>query len=150
MFVRLGAGMIGAGALLHQVPWAPFGAVYFWTLSPNLFLVKAGSVLIGLSAAIRLSRGLTRLPRVVTALSRESLLVYLGHVMLLYGSVWTVGLAQRLGPHYGPVATAGSVAALLALMSLVAWTWHECKRYAPPVAALVRVSLAVAVAYAVV
>ena len=41
------APMIVAGVLLHQLPWAPFGDVYFWTISPNLFLVKAGSVLVG-------------------------------------------------------------------------------------------------------
>ncbi len=48
--------MILAGVLLHQLPWAPFGDVYFWTISPNLFLVKAGSVLVGVAGAIRLTR----------------------------------------------------------------------------------------------
>jgi hypothetical protein len=146
----LGGAMVAAGTLLHQLPWAPFGEVYFWTISPNLFLVKAGSVLVGLAAAIRLTARLTRLPRVLTALSRESLLVYLGHVMLLYGSVWTVGLAQSLGPRFGPAATLGWIAALLALMSLAAWTWHECKRHTAYAAAVVRVTLVAAVVYAVV
>lgn len=149
-FLRLGGAMILAGVLLHQLPWAPFGDVYFWTISPNLFLVKAGSVLVAVAGAIRLTRQLTRLPRVLTALSRESLLVYLGHVMLLYGSVWTVGLAQSLGPRYGPAATVGWIAALVLLVSIAAWTWHECKRHATPVAALVRTSVVVAVLYAVV
>lgn len=148
-FLYLGTAMAAAGTLLHQLPWAPFGDVYFWTVSPNLFLVKAGSVLVGLAAAIRLTAPLTRLPRVLTALSRESLLVYLGHVMLLYGSVWTVGLAQSLGPRFGPAATTGWVAGLLGLMSLLAWTWYQCKQHTAYAAATVRVTLLVAVVYAV-
>jgi hypothetical protein len=93
---------------------------------------------------------MVRLPRVLTALSRESLLVYLGHVALLYGSVWTVGLGQTLGPRFGPAATLGWVIALLVLMSAAAWTWHECKRRTAPVASLVRIGLVAAVLYAVV
>jgi len=149
-FLWLGAAMIASGALLHQVPWEPYGEIYFWSISPNLFLVKAGSVLVLVAGAIRLSRRLTRLPRVVTALSRESLLVYLGHVMLLYGSVWTVGLAQSLGPRHGPLTTLAWIAALLTLVSLAAWTWHECKHRTAPVAAMVRISIFLGVVYAVV
>jgi Na+/melibiose symporter-like transporter len=107
-------------------------------------------VLIALAGAIHAARRLTKLPRVLTALSRESLLVYLGHVMLLYGSVWTVGLAQSLGPRYGPAATMLWIALLLTLVSLSAWVWHECKRHTAVVAVLVRVSIAAAVVYAVV
>ncbi len=148
--LRLGPALILAGVLFHQVPWAPWGDVYFWTISPNLFLVKAGSVLVLLAGAMRVTRRMTRLPRVVTALSRESLLAYLGHVMLLYGSVWTVGLGQSLGPRFGPAATFGWVVALLLLVSLASWTWHECKRQTAVLAASVRVALVVAVLYAVV
>lgn len=150
VFFFLGAGMVASGALLHQLPWAPFGDVYFWSISPNLFLVKAGSVLMLIAGALRLSRLLGRLPRVLTALSRESLLVYLGHVMLLYGSVWTVGLGQSLGPRYGPLAMVGWIAALLATVSAAALAWHECKRRTAPVALLVRASVFAAVLYAVV
>ena len=148
--LALGVSMVAAGTLLHQLPWAPWGDVYFWTVSPNLFLVKAGAVVAGVAGAMRLTRRLTRLPRVLTALSRESLLVYLGHVMLSYGSVWTVGLAQRLGPRFGPAEAAGWIVALLVLVSLAAWTWHECKRHTTYVAPLVRLSVIAAVLYAVV
>jgi len=150
VFSWLGTAMAAAGALLHQLPWAPLGDVYFWAASPNLFLVKAGCVLVLLSGALRLSRRLTRLPRVLTALSRESLLVYLGHGMLIYGSVWTTGLAQSLGPRFSPAATLGWAAALLATSSLAAWAWYECKQRTAPVAAFVRASIALAVLYAVV
>jgi hypothetical protein len=117
------------GSLFPALPWSPYGAIEFWTVSPNLFLAKAGSVLIGLAATIWLARGARALPRVVTALSRESLLVYLAHVVLLYGSAWTVGFSQSVGARLGPGPVLVWIAALLAAMSLLAWTWHECKRH---------------------
>ena len=123
-----GLGMVAAGAALHAMPWSPFGAIDFWSVSPNLFLVKTGSVLAGLAAAIRLVRGVKGLPRVVGALSRESLLVYLAHVVLLYGSAWTVGVSQRVGAQLGPVPVLLWIVGLLTAMSLLAWAWHEGKR----------------------
>ncbi len=137
-FLYVGLGMVAGGTLLHVLPWSPYGAIDFWSVSPNLFLVKAGSVLIVLSGAIRLVRGVSALPRVVTALSRESLLVYLAHVVLLYGSAWSIGLTQSVGARleWGPALA--WIAGLLAAMSLMAWTWYECKRRLSSVAILVR------------
>jgi hypothetical protein len=137
-FLAVGLGMVAGGTLLHAVPWSPYGAIEFWTISPNLFLVKAGSVLIGLAAAIWLARGVRALPRVVTALSRESLLVYLAHVVLLYGSAWTVGFSQSVGARLGPGPVFVWTAALLAAMSLLAWAWHECRGHLSNAAAFVR------------
>ncbi len=149
-FLKAGAVMVVVGALLHVLPWSPYGAIDFWTLSPNLFLVKSGSVLLGLSGTIRLMRRIKVLPRLVTALSRESLLVYLVHVVLLYGSAWTIGLGQSVGPHLAPASVVGWIAGLLTAMSLLAWTWHECKRQMSSVAVLVRAVAAVAVLYGLV
>ncbi len=137
-FLKVGLGMVAVGTLLHLLPWQPYGAIEFWAVSPNLFLAKAGSVLIGLAGAIRLVRGVTKLPGIVTALSRESLLVYLAHVVLLYGSAWTVGLTQSVGARLGSGQVFATIVVLLAVMSLVAWTWFECKRHLSSVAMLVR------------
>ena len=150
VFLTAGFGMVALGMLLHVVPWSPFGAVDFWTLSPNLFLVKAGSVLVGLSAAMRLMRGVKSMPGVVTALSRESLLVYLVHVVLLYGSAWTVGLNQSVGARLGPGSVVEWIGLLVVAMSLLAWTWYECKRQMSSVATLVRAVAAVVVIYGLV
>lgn len=149
-FLLAGLGMVAGGTLLHALPWSPYGAVEFWAVSPNLFLAKAGSVLIALAAAIRAVRGVRALPRVITALSRESLLVYLAHVVLLYGSAWTVGLAQSVGPRLDSGPVLAWVVGLLAAMSLLAWTWYECKRHLSSVAFLVRAAAATLLLYVLV
>ena len=49
--------MVAVGVLAHQAPLSPYGNAEFWLVSPNLFLVKAGSVLVMLAGAIGLTRG---------------------------------------------------------------------------------------------
>ncbi len=150
VFALTGAGMFAAGVLLHQVPIGPYGEIEFWTVSPNLFLIKAGSVLVLLSAAVRATAARRALPRAVTVLSRESLTVYLLHVCILYGSIWNLGLVQIVGPHLDLIATGAWVGLLLASMSLVAWLWHECKVRSSGFSALVRATVAGVLLYAIV
>jgi uncharacterized membrane protein len=124
-----GVGMIAAGALIHAIPFSPYGNVEFWTVSPNLFLVKGGAVLIGLSAVIRITAGRSRLPGVVTALSRQSLLVYVVHLMVLYHPDFGAAAVQRAALQLGPGATAAAALVLMAAMSLLAWLAHQRRRY---------------------
>ncbi len=149
VFLAIGAGMVAAGVALHQVPLSPYGPLDFWTISPNLFLVKAGSVLLVFAAVARASRSLVALPPVVSALGRESLVIYFVHVCILYGSIWGDGLFQRIGPHLDPVPTFGWVLFLLAAMSLLAWLWHECKRLSVELPVVIRAVVAVGLFYAI-
>jgi len=127
--LTVGIGMIAAAALIHAVPFSPYGAVEFWTVSPNLFLVKGGATLIVLSAVIRITAGRSRLPRVVTALSRQALLVYVVHLMVLYHPDFGAATVQRAALRLGPVETAAAALCLIAAMSLLAWLAHERRRY---------------------
>ncbi len=127
--VVAGTGLVAAGVLMHAIAWTPYGAIDFWTVSPNLFLVKAGAVLIGLSLMVRITAARTRLPGVVTALSRESLLVYVVHLVLLYRPVFGVAVAQAVGPRLGPGPVVVSAVLLMGTMAALAWGWHRSKQH---------------------
>jgi uncharacterized membrane protein len=133
-----GIAMMAAGALLHAVPLSPYGSVEFWTVSPNLFLVKAGAMLTGLAAVIRITGGRSRLPGVVTALSRQSLLVYVAHLMVLYHPDFGATTVQSAALGLGPGATAVAALILMGAMSLLAWATHERRRYLSGVLAWAR------------
>jgi uncharacterized membrane protein len=149
-FALAGAAMIAAGTAFRLSPLAPYGPTEFWTVSPNLFLVKAGAVLVLLSGAIALTRRRETLPRVFTVLSHESLTIYFIHLCLLYGSIWNDGLFQLVGPRLGLSATFAWVTAMLVGMSTFAWAWSEFKQRWQPVSALVRAGVAVAALYVIV
>lgn len=137
-----GAALLGSGLLLHKLPWSPFGPVDFWTVSPNVFLIKSGAVLVVLSAVAGVTARLTRLPGVVTALSRESLLVYVAHLVLLYRPVFGVSVAQGVGPVLAPGPVAAAAVLLMGGMTLLAWGASQGKRRAMMLAAWVPAGVA--------
>jgi uncharacterized membrane protein len=149
VFLVAGAGMIVTGVAAYLSPFAPYGAIDFWKSSPNLFLVKAGSVLVLLAGAVRVTRAARALPYGITVLSRESLVVYFIHLCVLYGSIWNDGLFQVIGPRLGPAATTGWVVLMLGSMSLLAWVWHECKDRSWHTSAFIRAAVTVAAIYAI-
>jgi hypothetical protein len=120
--------MMAGGTAFRLSPLAPYGPTEFWTVSPNLFLVKAGAVLILLAGAVAATRRLEKLPHLFAVLSRESLMIYFAHLCLLYGSIWNDGLFQLVGPRLGLSAAVASVTAMLVGMATLALAWSECKR----------------------
>lgn len=123
-----GVVMVVCGAAFALLPFSPLGRTDFWFTSPNLFLIRAGLVLILLDIVTFLTRWTHHLPRVVAALAHESLLVYFIHILVLYGSAWTPGLQHLLQVPFGLGLTAVWVTIMLASMSGLAWGWNWMKR----------------------
>ena len=138
--MTLGATTFAAGTVSLLLPWSAYVQADVWRSSPAVFLVRGGGVLIVLGLIARLSRGATGAPSLVRALAAESLLVYVAHVSLLYGSRWNSSLGRLLGPQ-DLTATLAWIAVLFAGSSVLAWTWYRAKADAPTVASLVRIGV---------
>lgn len=143
-----GALLILLGTVLHQLPFSPYGVdVNFWKTSPNLFLIRVGSVCTLLAVLAYATRRI-RIPEQATrSLAQESLTIYFIHVCLLYGSIWTVGLRQMIGATLTPLPTLGWICVFVASMTALGWTWNWTKRAKPGGSLLIR-STAVALVLA--
>jgi hypothetical protein len=84
------------------------------------------------------SRGITHLPRVFAAVAQESLLVYFGHLCLVYGSPWNVGLWSWYASLLGPGSTLAVVVFVIVSMAALAWSWNLWKHARPTSARVVR------------
>ena len=125
---RLGLLLILAGLCFECLPAAVYSNLDFWKTSPNLFFIRTGCACLLLALTTRVTEQL-RFPRqALHALSRESLVIYILHICILYGSPWNTGLRHRIGPSLGLTATLGCIAALVVSMVAVALTWHRLKR----------------------
>jgi uncharacterized membrane protein len=142
-----GGVMVMIGTAFVHVPLTPYGPIDLWGSSPNLFLLKAGSVLILLSAFVRIPLGGRPLPGWVTALSRESLTVYVVHLAVLYGSIWNKGLRQAIGPRLDWPGVIAGIVLVAGAMALLAWGWDRCKRQTPRLAVVIRVTVVIVLAY---
>ncbi len=133
-----GAGllMILLGFLLPPLSFLPAGATAGWKADPRTLLQRLGIVLLLLTACW--VYGLIRAPKrsFLLDVSRESLLVYVVHLLVIYGPFWKGdSLSYLIGTTRTPLECAMGSVALATLMVLMAKGWGEFKkRKSPPTA----------------
>ena len=136
-----GAGLLAAGLALYL----PFeGVVDFWGVSPSYALLRLGGLLILLQLVERTARREWAGIGTLALLGHETLLVYVFHLYLLFGSV--VVPAPPLGRLAGSMGFLGCLAVLVLMVPVLlcaAWLWHRTKEEMPHRA---RLFLAVATA----
>lgn len=140
-----GLGLIAAGLLL-AIPLS--GRVDFWGVSPAYALVRIGGLLLLLLGVEAVARRSSSGIKPLALLGHETLLVYVLHLLILYGGV-VIG-SSPLSRRFGTLGFDEAALALLAMLPVLyaaAWTWHRVKARAPHAASLVLVFLGVAFVY---
>jgi uncharacterized membrane protein len=94
---------------------------------PGNLLLRLGASLLIIGIVAHVSRALTQLPHVFGAVAQESLVVYMLHLAIVYGSVWAPGLLNIYGPTRTPWQLLEIVVLLIAAMTLVAYGWNWLK-----------------------
>lgn len=131
LLAAAGATLGFAGLLLIRPLESLSVNLNFWRASPSLFLIRAACVCL-LLAFFAYMTARYRLPvRTCRALAQESLLVYFVHICILYGSIWSPGLRQAIGPTLAPLPTLGWIFLLVFSMMLLGWSWNSIKRAEP-------------------
>jgi hypothetical protein len=125
LLVFAGRALVAPGAVLAGAGVAAL-ALLGASLSSSLvqFALRLGTCLLILAAVAYASRRIDRVPRAVSAMAQETLLVYFVHLCLVYGSIWNSGLQQWAGAALGPGGTARAFVVLLAALAVPGWRWH--------------------------
>jgi fucose 4-O-acetylase-like acetyltransferase len=84
---------------------------------PSLIFQRLGAVLILYAIVSRIAALLTDLPDIILLIGRNTLPIYIVHLVLLYGSAWNDGLGKIYGKSLTPWQSAG--AALLIILMLI-------------------------------
>lgn len=145
--VAAGLGLTLVGVLLQHIPVTIYSSVDYWKASPNLFLTRIGCVCVLLASLNWLAQKIRLPEKPIQALAQESLTIYFVHICILYGSIWNLGLRQRIGATLPPLATIGWIWFLLLAMVLWGWTWSWFKRAEPTRSHMVRAAIMLAAAY---
>lgn len=96
---------------------------------PEQVLANIGGVLLVISIAWLLERvGFAKKIRKAFFLSEETLIVYVIHLMLLYGSVLSPGIATFIGPTLGMPMLLLVFTLISALTVAFTWGWHWVKK----------------------
>ncbi len=124
-----GTLMVVLGRLLPPLGFLPEGATAAWQADPRTFVSRLGIVLLVLATCW--VYGLYRAPRksLLLDVSRESLFVYVGHLLVIYGPFWRGrSLSDMVGQTQGPLLCALGSLALAAVMMGTARGWGAVKR----------------------
>jgi uncharacterized membrane protein len=143
--IALGLALLSAGLLL-AIPLS--GRVDFWGVSPAYALVRIGALLLLLLAVEAVARRAAPGVKPLALLGHETLLVYVLHLLILFGGV-VVG-SSLLTRYHGTLGFAGAAAVLVAMLPVLyaaAWAWHRVKTRAPHAASATLLFLGVAFVY---
>ena len=73
---------------------AGYGSAHFWASSPDLALLRLGSVTLLIVPIALLSARVRAVPPTLLTVGRRTLPIYLLHLLILYGSPWNPGINQ--------------------------------------------------------
>ena len=142
--IAFGGGLVVAGALLALLLR---GRVDFWGPSPAYVLLRMGGLLLVLRLVeLAAARGVPGV-RALALLGRETLLVYVLHLTLLFGGVFGPSPLVAWHQALGFAGATGVLVAMLPVLLGAAGLWRIAKQRAPREAQLLLVFVTVAFLY---
>lgn len=133
----LAVTMIAGSLLAQELPLNVYRNLSFWADSPQFVLLRIGCVLLLMLFLYRFEpagREITlirkdRPPGVPLLFGRESLLVYVVHLLIVYGQDYPWSLYREFGPTLSYFQCAKIFLIVALAMYLLAWFWHWLKSY---------------------
>jgi uncharacterized membrane protein len=142
VYARWGASHLSRYAnLVLLLPGALGIAVAFWLTArqvalfgggpyafvPGNIVLRVGVCLLIVGVIAHASRWMTQLPHVFGAVAQESLLIYVLHLVIVFGSVWMPGLLNVFGTTLTPLQVLPVVVFVISTMTLAAYGWNWLK-----------------------
>lgn len=119
MMLLVGAALILFAVLNNLLEIHIVGASTFWANSPNLVLLRLGLVLLLTALFIYISLKINSVPKIIVLLGRNTLLIYVVHLVILYGSPWSAGLSKFVGYSFTAWQTIASAVIMISLMTVM-------------------------------
>lgn len=131
---------------------AVYGPHNYWVVGPFFFLVRIGVVWGVLGALATLTMLIPRLlenrvGRTVQILGQETLVIYVSHLFLLYGSPLNKAIARKYKYSLSVADSALCFLAVLGATAALAWVWHQAKTKKPRAFDLARWSVTAALVF---
>lgn len=93
----------------------------------NVIMFRVGFVLLLNALVSYISLKVEAIPKIIILIGRNTLLIYVVHLLILYGSAWNVGLYRSFGHSFSGWQSVISAAAMVVLMSIMVLGFHLFK-----------------------
>lgn len=114
----IGASLIAVSLLFFSSKSSVEGEMSYWYYSNGLIFLRVGYVIFLNSLLAFVVRKLNSIPKIIRDTGKKTLMLYVLHVVILYGSAWFPGLYKYYGKSFTLVETL--IAAFLMLSSMFA------------------------------
>ncbi len=122
--ILVASGLVLVGLHLRLMP-----QINLFDYSPGWFLIRMGFVLLLLKMIILYESKREHTSSVVKIFGRESFLVYVTHVLIIYGSTArNASLVERIGPTLNYLQCLGIFVLLALAMYAAAYVWNNLKQ----------------------
>jgi len=95
--------------------------------SPGLILFRVGFVLLLNAAVSYIALRAERIPGFLITVGRNTLLIYVVHLLILYGSAWNPGINKLWTKSFNGWEAFGAAVIMLSLMTLMVFYLHKLK-----------------------
>jgi uncharacterized membrane protein len=136
-----GTGAIIVSFLIEPAAAAFYPVYDYWRISPSFFLLRLGIVVLftcGMYLYERVHGVSAR--SVVTLIGRESLFVYVAHLLLIFGRLGRFNFAEAINRSFGYAEALAATAGLMLLMYVLALVWNRIKKGPPRARVVVELS----------
>jgi uncharacterized membrane protein len=96
-------------------------------VTPNTIFFRMGFVLLLTGVVSYISLRVEKIPHLIILVGRNTLLIYVVHLIILYGSIWTPGLNLLWGNSLSGWQSFGAAVIMIALMILMVMLIHKFK-----------------------
>lgn len=118
---------IAASVAIEYLPVTVYPHHSFWAASPEFFFVRCCIILLAASGLWRYEQASGTGRSLISLFGQESLLVYVVHLLVVYGYTYEWSFIRMFGPTLGYLQCAGLFVVLTAAMWLLAYGWHGIK-----------------------
>jgi uncharacterized membrane protein len=125
--VTIGVVLCGMAILLANLPFRIYPTHDFWKVNPAIFMARLGFVGIVTSGVFFAEHSFKFKLKFLQIIGRESLFIYVLHLLILYGSVANKGLQFYIGPTLSVFQTSIIFFGLFGIIVLITIGWHELK-----------------------
>jgi len=101
--------------------------VYISQANPGLIMFRVGFVLLLNAVVSYIALRAERIPGFLITVGRNTLLIYVVHLLILYGSAWNPGINKLWVRSFNGWEAFGAVIIMLTLMSLMVFYLHKLK-----------------------
>ncbi len=141
--IAISGGVIMMALLILIVPFNLYPPHDFWKTNPVIILIRLAAVIIA-TGAIFFAEHSVKIPsRIPLIMGRESLFIYVMHLLIVYGSVVNYGLNTFIGPVLSVVNALLVFMIVFIVMAVITFYWYQLKGKHVKIAAGVRIGLSI-------